>query len=392
MTERTTIRRAKIVAIVVLVLLALGAGRTVLMRHTNAKALEAGTADYAKLYVKTARATVGAGGETVLLPGSLQGATQAPISSRASGYLKRWTKDIGSLVEKGDLLAEIESPEIDQQLSQAMAAREQAVASLGLAKSTVDRWEALRAKDVVAQQELDEKRSGYAQAQANLNAASANVERLRQLEGFKRVVAPFAGLVTRRNVDVGDLIDGGSGKPLFILTQADSLRVYVNVPQSYANLVKPGQKVGIMQPEMRGQSFEGIVARTAGSIDATTRTMQVEIALPNKGGVLMPGAYVQVSLPLQASRDIVISTNALIVRGDGVRVASVGAGGKVRLLPVKLGRNYGQSVEVTDGLAGSEELVLNPPDALADGDVVTVAKDAEKTDKGDKTGKGEKKA
>ena len=386
MTDRTAIRRAKIVAIVVLVLLAVGAGRTVILRHTNAKALEAGTSDHAKLYVKTAKATVGAAGETVVLPGSLQGSTQAPISSRASGYLKRWTKDIGSLVEKGDLLAEIESPEIDQQLSQATAAREQAAASLGLAKSTVERWEALRAKDVVAQQELDEKRSGYAQAQANLNAAAANMERVRQLEGFKRVVAPFAGLITRRNVDVGDLIDGGSGKPLFILTQADSLRVYVNVPQSYANLVKPGQKVLVSQPEMRGKAFEGVVARTAGSIDSATRTMQVEVALPNKGGVLMPGAYVQVTLPLQASRDIVISTNALIVRGNGVLVAAVEGGGKVRLLPIKLGRNYGQNVEVTDGLTGSEELVMNPPDALVEGDVVTIAKDSDKPEKSEKKG------
>lgn len=388
MTEgsRTAVRRAKIVAIVVLVLLAVGAGRTVLMRHTNAKALEAGTAEHAKLYVKTAKPKVGAPGETVVLQGSLQGATQAPISSRASGYLKRWTKDIGSNVEKGELLAEIESPEIDQQVSQAVAAREQAAASLALAKSTVDRWEALRAKDVVAQQELDEKRSTYMQAQANLAAASANLERLKQLEGFKRVVAPFAGLITRRNVDVGDLIDGGSGKPLFILTQADSLRVYVNVPQSYANLVKPGQKVTVTQPELRGQLFEGTVARTAGSIEAATRTMQVEIALANKGGVLLPGAYVQVNLPLQASQGIVIATNALMLRPEGVQVVSVGPGGKVVLLPIKLGRNYGSSVEVTDGLKGTEELVLNPPDSITAGDVVTIAKDEPAPDKGDKSG------
>ena len=202
------------------------------------------------------------------------------MAARSAGYVKRWTKDIGSHVEKGELLAEIESPEIDQQLSQAQAARQQTAASLALAQSTVERWEALRKKDVVSQQELDERRSGASQAAANLAAADANVERLRQLQGFTRVTAPFAGVITRRNVDVGDLIDS-SGRTLFVLTQMDPLRVYVNVPQSYAQLVRPGQKVVVTQAELRGRSFPGAVARTAASIDAATRTMQVEIALPN---------------------------------------------------------------------------------------------------------------
>jgi RND family efflux transporter MFP subunit len=361
------------VTVVVVALLLIGAGRTVLTRISNAKSLEASTGENAKLYVKTSLAKVGGEGQTVVLPGTLQGAVQSPISSRANGYLKRWTKDIGAPVAKGELLAEIESPEIDQQLSQGVAAREQTSASLSLAKSTVDRWEALRKKDVVAQQELDEKRSGYAQAQANLAAAEANVERLRQLEGFKRVVAPFSGIITRRNVDVGDLIESGSGKPLFVLTQSDSLRVYLNVPQAYAHLVKPNQKVMVSQSEMRNQTFEGIVVRTAGAIDQQTRTMQVEIALPNRTNALLPGAYVQVSLPLQANQDIVISTNALVFRSDGLRVAAVEAGNKVRFIPIKVGRNYGPSVEVLEGLKGEERLILNPPDALADGDVVTLA-------------------
>jgi RND family efflux transporter MFP subunit len=371
--SRPAVRRAKIVALVVLVLLLAGAGRTVWLRQTNAKALEAGTAEHARIYVKVARPTQGGKGETVVLPGTLQGATQSPLSSRASGYLKRWTKDIGATVDKGELLAEIESPEIDQQLTQAIAAREQAAAGLALAKSTMERWEALRQKDVVSQQDLEEKRSAYAQAQATVAAANAIVERLRQLEGFKRVVAPFRGVITRRNVDVGDLIDGGSGRPLFILTQADSLRVYVNVPQAYANLVRPGQKVSVTQSEIRGKSFEGEVARTAAAIDPATRTMQVEIALANPGGALLPGAFVQVSLPMQASKDIVINANALIIRAEGMQVAAVDDAGKVRMLPVKLGRNFGQAVEVLGGLKGTEQLVLNPPDSLANGDVVTIA-------------------
>jgi RND family efflux transporter MFP subunit len=309
------------------------------------------------------------------LPGTLQGFVQSPIAARASGYLKRWYKDIGSRVEKGELLAELETPEIDQQLSQAIATREQAASSLALAKSTLERWEALRKKDAVSQQELDERRSGDAQARANLAAADANVERLRQLEGFKRVVAPFAGVITRRNVDVGDLIDagGGAGRTMFLLAQTDPLRVYINVPQSSAQLIKPGQQAIVTQAELHGQTFRGEVARTSGSIDAATRTMQIEITLRNRDGVLMPGAYVQVSLPLLSSRALVIPTNALVIRADGMSVAVVDAAGRVHLKPVKIGRNYGETVEVLDGVAVTDHFVLNPSDSLAEGDQVATA-------------------
>jgi RND family efflux transporter MFP subunit len=365
-------RRIRLLTLVVLVLLALGAGRTVISRMGNAKALEAGTTERAKQYVKTTLPKTAEAGQTLALPGTLQGFVQSPIAARAAGYLRRWTKDIGARVEKGEVLAEIESPELDQQLSQAVAAREQAASGLQLATSTVERWESLRKKDVVSQQDLDERRSSAAQARANLAAADANVQRLRQLEGFKRVVAPFAGVITRRYVDVGDLIDM-SGKPLFTLSQTDPLRVYVNVPQSSAQLVKPGQPVVITQGELRGQSFKGTVARTAASIDTGTRTMQVEIALPNPNGTLLPGAYVQVALPLSASQAMLVPTNALLLRAEGPRVAVVDGNGRVTLKAVTLGRNYGETVEVLDGLAADQRLVLNPSDSLTDGDQVAVA-------------------
>jgi RND family efflux transporter MFP subunit len=373
--RRQIVRRTGILTVVLLVLLAVGAGRTVLSRIANTKALEVGTAERAKQYVKVAVPKTSEAGQTLALPGTLQGFVQSPIAARASGYLKRWYKDIGSRVAKGELLAEIETPEIDQQLSQAIAAREQAASSLGLAKSTVERWEALRKKDAVSQQELDERRSGDAQARSNLAAADANVERLRQLEGFKRVVAPFAGVITKRNVDVGDLIDagGGAGRALFLLAQTDPLRVYVNVPQTYAQLVKPGQQVIVTQAELRGQTFRGVVARTAASIDAATRTMQVEIALSNRDGTLLPGAFVQVSLPLQSSQAMLISTNTLMFRGEGMRVAVVDAGGRVHLAPVKVGRNYGETVEMLEGIGPTDKLVLNPSDSLAEGDQVAIA-------------------
>jgi RND family efflux transporter MFP subunit len=372
--RRRQVRRyTRIATAAVLVLLALGAGRTMFGRIGNARTLEAHAAEGAVQYVRVTTVQAAGAGQKLVLPGTLQGFVQAPVAARAGGYLRRWTKDIGSRVAKGELLAEIETPELDQQLSQAIAARNQTAASLELAKSTVDRWEALRQRDAVSQQELEERRSAYAQARANLAGADANVERLRQLESFKRVVAPFAGVITRRNVDIGDLID--SNKPLFLLSQTDPLRVYVNVPQAYAQLVRPGQPAVVRQSELRGRNFTGQVARTAGSIDTATRTMQVEIALPNRDGALLPGAFVQVELAAAGSGALTIPSNALLFRGQGTLVAKVDAAGVVTLQPVRLGRNYGDFVEVAQGLEGNERLVLNPSDSLAAGDKVQVVPD-----------------
>ena len=371
--RRQVMRRTRIATVVVLVLLALGGARTLFVRTHNARALEARAAESTVQYVRTTTVRAGGAGQVLALPGTLQGFVQAPVAARAGGYLRRWTKDIGSRVAQGELLAEIETPELDQQLSQAIAACNQAAASLELARTTVDRWEALRKRDAVSQQELEEKRSGFAQSRANLAGADANVERLRQLESFKRVVAPFPGVITRRNVDIGDLID--SNKPLFLLSQTDPLRVYVSVPQAYAQLVKPGQPAKVTQAEMRGRAFSGTVARTAGSIDAANRTMQVEVALPNKDGALLPGAFVQVELSAAPSGIMTIPSNALLFRGQGVLVARVDAGSTVHLQPVKLGRNFGEAVEVVEGLTGNETLVLNPSDSLAESDKVAVAVD-----------------
>lgn len=364
-------RGLTVVIVVVLVLLALGVGRTLYARKETAKTLDVSVGEQAVTYVRTTRAKAASNGQRVQLPGTLQGAQQATVSSRAAGYVKSWKKDIGSAVKQGELLAEIESPEVEQQISQAVAARAQVAASLGLAKSTVERWEALRKRDVASQQELDEKRSAAAQAEANVAAADANVQRLRQLQGFTRVTAPFAGVVTRRNVDVGDLIESG-GRALFTVTQMDPLRVYVNVPQAYAQLVKAGQPVTVTQSELRDKRFAGTVARTAAAIDAATRSMQVEIALRNEGGALIPGAYVQVELPLPANATLTVPTNVLLFRADGTRVAVVDGAGKVHLRAVVLGRNLGEAVEVQSGVTAEDRLIVNPADSLAEGDTVTV--------------------
>jgi RND family efflux transporter MFP subunit len=363
-------RRLGTIAVAVLVLLGLGAARTVLSRSANDKDLDAGVAAHAAIYVKTATPQPAGAGRTLSLPGTLQGQVQAPIAARAAGYVKSWSKDIGSRVARGDVLAELEAPELDQQVSQAKAARDQTASTVALAQTTVERWDALRKKDVVAQQDLDERRAALVQAKANLAAADANLQRLEQLEAFKHVTAPFAGIITKRNIDVGDLIDT-SGKPLFLLSQTDPLRVYISVPQSYANLVKTGEAVTVTQAELQSQQFKGQVTRTSGSIDASTRTMQVEVSLPNKDGTLLPGAYVQVALPLSASSALSIPSNTLLFRGEGTRVATIDSQGKVTLKAVTLGRNSGTTVEVTSGLQPSDRLVLNPPDSLVDGDVVT---------------------
>ncbi|ARP90815.1 efflux transporter periplasmic adaptor subunit [Bordetella genomosp. 9] len=368
------VRRTRLLVLAVMILLALGAARTVVSRIQNASELQAGTRERALQYVQTTLPSEPQKGQTLALPGTLQGYVQAPLSARASGYLKRWTKDIGSRVQQGELLAEIETPEIDQQLSQAIASREQAKAALALANSTLARWEALRRKDVVSQQDLDEKRGNAAQAAANLAAAQANEQRLRQLESFKRIVAPFPGIITRRNVDVGDLIDAGSGRPLFLLSQTDPLRVYINVPQRYAQQVKVGEHVTIRQAELGGEGFPGTIARTAGSIDLATRTMQVEVSLRNPEGRLLPGAYVQVALDLPAGDTLAVPTNALLFRREGAMVAVVASDGRVALRRVTLGRNYGQSIEVIDGVGPADRLVLNPADSLATGDIVQVAR------------------
>jgi RND family efflux transporter MFP subunit len=372
--RRQVARRTRIAAVVVLVLLAVGGARTVISRMANARSLEQVSAQSAMQYVKVTKVQAAGASQTLTLPGTLQGYVQAPVAARAGGYLRRWTRDIGSRVQQGEMLAEIETPELDQQLSQAIAARNQTAASLELAKTTLDRWEQLRKRDAVSQQELEERRSAFVQAKANLAGADANVERLRQLESFKRVTAPFAGVITKRNVDIGDLID--SNKPLFLLSQTDPLRVYVSVPQAYAHLVKSGQAASVTQTELRGRVFKGQVARTASSIDAGTRTMQVEIALPNKDGALLPGAFVNVELATAPSGTLAVPSNVLLFRSQGVFVAKVDASGTVRMQPVRVGRNYGETVEVLDGLQGNESLVLNPADSLADGDKVQVVADA----------------
>jgi len=357
-----------------------GAIAVLLLRSFHARALERATELHAKQYVATTTPKANSEGLPVTLPGTLQGAIEATLYARSSGYIVRWTKDIGASVKKGDLLAEIAAPEIDQQLKQAEATRAQTAAGEALAKSTAVRWQSLREKDAVTQQDLDERSSTYKQAQSDLAAAEANVSRLRSLQGFNRVVAPFDGVVTRRNIDVGDLVDAGNsgtGRALFSVAQIDPLRLYVYVPQAYANQVKVGDAVTVTLTERVGEQYQGSIARTARAIDTVTRTMQVEIRVPNPHGALIAGSYVQVLLPIEGDNTgLVVPTNALLFRPAGSYVAVVDGQGHVRLSLVKLGTDFGTAVVVLSGLNSSDRIVVNPADSLADGDIVTATDEA----------------
>src|SRR5580658_5072924 len=295
--------RAKLLVGVALLVLLVAGVITFLNRRSEAHALVTETEAVAVPNVAVVQPQAEPGNDELVLPGNLLAFIESPIFARTNGYLLRWYKDIGSQVKQGELLASIDTPEVDQELSQARASREQIKAALGLAKISADRWTDLRKTDSVSQQETDQQTSGYQQAQANLSAADANVRRLEELESFKRVYAPFSGVLTRRNVDPGALINSGSGttggagatgRELFDIARVDPLRVYVSVPQAYAPSMKVGTKAVVTLQELPGQKFIGTVVRTADAIDPATRTLNTEVDVPNRDGKLLPGSFGQV--------------------------------------------------------------------------------------------------
>jgi RND family efflux transporter MFP subunit len=368
-------KRAKIAVVIVLIVLAAGAVRTVVSNVSESHAATETSQQNAKVYVNVISPKPAEGGGETLLPGTLRGYVESPIYARATGYLLHWYADIGVRVKQGQLLATLDTPEIDQELAQAVAQRDQTASSLVLAKSSFTRWQQLRQRDAVSQQELDERQSTYNQGVANLAAANANVQRLKQLESFKRIVAPFTGVVTQRNVDVGDLIDAGSGasRALFAMAQSDPLRVYVQLPQAYAQNVKPGQDVIVTQAELPGQQFHGSIANISGAIDVPTRSLQVEVRLPNPDNKLRPGAYVQVALPGVARAPLVVPGNVLLFRAEGPRVAVVDQNGKVALRKIVIAQDLGRSLEIESGIEQSDKIIVNPSDSIADGDPVQIA-------------------
>jgi RND family efflux transporter MFP subunit len=307
------------------------------------------------------------------LPADVQPFVQAAIHARASGYLKNWFVDIGDQVTNDQTLAEIDTPELDEQLAQARAELDQALAARDLAKITADRWTELLKTASVSEQETAEKKSDAVLKQANVEAARANLQRLEDLKKFDRVTAPFAGVVTARNTDIGQLIAAGSGGELFRLAQTDPLRIYVRVPQSLAHSVVPGQSASLTFQELPGRQYAATVTRIAGAMDPASRTLQVELQVPNPRGELFAGGYAQVSFQDGAAPGVLtLSDNTLIFRAQGLQVAVVGTNNQVELRAIKLGRDFGNTVEVLDGLSASDRVILNPPDGITEGMTVQI--------------------
>jgi multidrug efflux system membrane fusion protein len=370
--------RGYVVLIVLAILFVVGAVAGLSTRFSERRALAKETEVLAVPTVAVIHPKAESPQQELTLPSTLQAYTESPIYARTNGYLAKWYKDIGSRVEKGELLADIETPEIDQELMQARAARDQAAAQLEIAQTSAQRWEALQKMDAVTQQETDERSNTLTQARANLAASTANVRRLEQLESFKHVYAPFAGVITKRVIDIGALINAGNtgaNQELFDVARIDPIRVYVNVPEVYAPSIRPGVGAGIELPSLVGQRFAGSVVRTADSIDPGTRTLLTEIDVPNPKRVLLPGSYAQVHFELKIDVPrLSLPVNALLFRSEGMRAAVVGGDGKVRLTSVVIGRDFGLEVEILGGLQATDSIVLNPSDSLEDGQQVQLAK------------------
>ncbi len=313
----------------------------------------------------------------VPLPGEVKPFIEASINARASGYLKRWLADIGDNVKEGQLLAEIDTPELDQELARARAELAQAEAALELAKSTAARWTELLRTASVSDQENAEKQADLALKSATVEAARANVRRLEELKSFAAVTAPFSGTITARNTDVGQLISASGGKELFRLAQTRTLRVHVRVPQTLSRAVEPGQQAELTLAELPGRKFEAKIVRTAGAMEPDSRTLLIELEVDNARGEILAGSYAQVRFTdIAAEGTLTLPSNTLLFRAEGMQVGLVSSEGKVDLRRVKLGRDFGQVVEVLEGVSRSDRVIANPSDSLTAGTTVRIAQSA----------------
>jgi RND family efflux transporter MFP subunit len=358
-------------------LLALGIYSGVRARSAADARLKQSTAKAADPVVSVVSPAGSAPTQEILLPGTTQAFTDAPIFARTNGYVKGWYFDIGAHVKKGQLLCEIETPEVDQQLQQARADLETAQANLRQAQITADRWQALLESDSVSKQETDVAVSALSANKATVNSNLANVRRLEQLQGFQKIFAPFDGVITARNVDIGVLINAGStttaGRELFHMTAIHKLRVFVAVPEVYSRAARPGASASLSLDEFPGRSFHGTLVRNANSIDLASRTLLVEVDLDNPAGELLPGAYVMVHLKLPKEiKSVTVPGNTLLFRAEGLQVAVV-RDGQAQLIPVTIGRDYGNTVEIVAGLQPTDQVIVAPSDSLTSGTPVRIA-------------------
>ena len=372
--------RGRLIGWLILPFIVLGAvaAYSLIERRTEHRVLAEQTERFSVPYVSVIHATPLASVNALVLPGNINSYVNSPIYARTNGYLMKWYKDIGAHVKQGDLLAEIDTPEIDQQLQQARADLATAKANANLAGLTAARYQGLLNSDAVSKQEVDNYNGDYAAKQAMVQSAEANVERLEALESFKRVYAPFSGVITARNVDIGTLINAGNGgsstKEMFDLAQTDPLRVYVSVPQSFAPSMREGMKACLELNEYPGEQFCGKVVRTSESIDPNTRTLLTEVDVPNPKGLLLQGSYAQVHFDAQVSgQHLSLPINALLFRPEGTLAAVVGSGNVLSLHKLAIGRDLGNSVEVLEGITREDNVVVNPPDSLEDGEKVSIS-------------------
>ncbi len=359
----------------VVVLLAVGIFLGIHSRHAADTALANVATQTAVPSVRVTYPAAGLEIQKIDLPGNVQAFNDTPIYARTSGYLKHWYVDIGSHVQQGQLMAEIETPEMDQQLQQAQADLKTAQANLDMAAITSKRWQNLLAKNAVSKQETDQAMSDLSARQSAVSASEANVRRLQQLQGFEKVVAPFDGIVTARNVDIGTLIEAGANngpKELFHIAAVDRLRVYIAVPEAYAGAVSNGGKVALTEVDRPDETFEGTLVRNSNAIDPMSRTLNVEADVSNSNRHLLPGAYVFVHLQLPGNaHSVTVPSNTLLFRAEGLRVAVV-RDNRIVLAPISVGHDYGNKVEVTSGLTSKDAVVTDPPDSLAAGATVKV--------------------
>jgi RND family efflux transporter MFP subunit len=364
-----------ILFLVVIVLVVLGAV-TLFQRRAQYQALAKETETLAIPTVAVFHASVESAEEDLVLPGAMQAYVESPIYARTNGYLKKWYHDIGSRVRHGDLLADIDTPEVDQQLSQARAELNTAQANANLSKITAARYQELIKTDGVSKQEVDNAVGDLEAKLANVKSAEANVRRLEEMESFKHIYAPFSGVIIRRSVDTGTLINAGNGgatQQLFSLAQTDPIRAYVSVPEAYAPSIRAGLGAYLELTQYPGQKFQGKVVRTAESIDPGTRTLLTEVDVPNHNGALLPGGYAQAHLQVKVTgARLAVPVNALLFRSEGLRAVVVDANHKTHLRALTVGRDYGTTLEVLQGLDANDWIVLNPADSLDDGQDVHV--------------------
>jgi RND family efflux transporter MFP subunit len=386
-------KRGGLWAILALLIVAAIVVAGIIPRSRAAKALRTETNDLAVPSVSVVHPKLGAPLSEITLPGNIQAFTDSPIYARTNGYLKKWYVDIGARVTSGQLLADIETPEVDQQLDQARADLNTAQANYNLSEITSSRYQDLLKTDSVSKQDVDNANGDFAAKKAMVSSAQYNVKRLEELQSFEKIYAPFEGVITARNTDVGHLINSGNGGPateLFHIAAIRTMRVYINLPQQYSQAAKPGIGADLTLQEFPGRQFQGKLVRTSDAIDVASRTLLVEVDVDNPHGEILPGAYTEVHLKIPSGAPaLILPVSSLIFRSDGLQVGTVQNGNRAAIIRITLGRDMGSEIEVVSGLTADDLVISNPPDSLISGETVRVVATGANADGGDASGSPE---